>query len=153
MASTDIDAFCSSSLWVLPAARGLMPVEDPWIRRGRSGFVALARRDQDGMTTLQPLEAMWGLACPIVGGDPTELAAELVEELATSEERSLLLLCGLVRESPRFYALTRALTRRWGLRVGPATRRWVADLAGGVDGFLSRRSRNFRDAAAKARRR
>lgn len=151
LASTDVDAFCSSSLWVVPAAKGLMPVADLWIRRGEAGFVALARREQEGMPTLQPLEAMWGLACPVVGANPAPLAAELAGALA--EERALLLLCGLERESPRFFALSRALSRRWGLRLGPATRRWVADLEGGVDGFLGRRSRNFRAAAIKAQRR
>jgi len=151
LASEDIDAFCSSSLWILPAAKGLMPVDDVWIRRGEGGFVALARRDQDGMPTLQPLEAMWGLACPVVGPDVARLAGDLAAELAG--EPALLLLCGLQRQSPRFLALGRAFGRKWGIRLGPSTRRWVADLDGGLDGFLARRGRNFRAAANKARRR
>jgi Acetyltransferase (GNAT) domain len=151
LASSDIDSFCSSSMWVIPAARGLMPIEEPFIRRSEAGFVVLGRRGQDGLPTLQPLEAMWGLACPVVGPDPDALAVEIAEAL--DGERALILFCGLGRRSSRFEALTRVLGKKWGMRLGPTTRRWVAELDGGVDGFLSRRSRNFREAALKARRR
>ena len=34
-----IDRFCSSSAWVLPAARALMPVRSSWILRGEAGWL------------------------------------------------------------------------------------------------------------------
>jgi CelD/BcsL family acetyltransferase involved in cellulose biosynthesis len=45
------------------------------------------------------------------------------------------------------------LVRRGALRVGPPTLRVAADLSGGLDGFLSRRSAKFRAVARRARRR
>lgn len=149
----ELDLFCTSTDWILPAAwafgEGM-----PWIRRSEDGFLAMMRvMLPDGATALQPLEAVWGLACPVVG-DPVPLAHALARELAAERaHRDVLLLCGLARESVRFTELVRALAPGYELRLGPPTRRFVADLEGGIDGFLSRRSSNFRDSVRKARRR
>jgi hypothetical protein len=150
MASDDIDRFCSSTDWILPAATALMPLRDPWLRRGERGFVALMRAQHPVGAVLEPLEAMWGLACPVVGPDPVGLAAELAGAL---DGRTPLLVCGLARESLRFSSLARALAPRHQLRLGPVTRRWVASLDGGLDGFLGRRSANFRHALKRTLRR
>jgi CelD/BcsL family acetyltransferase involved in cellulose biosynthesis len=151
LGSAGVDFFCSSSDWILPAARGLMPARAPWLRRGQHGYVALMRNRRGGDEWLEPLEAMWGLACPIAG-DPLPLAAELAAELGRSPPAALML-CGLERASPRFAALARSLQGRYQLALGPAVRRFVASLEGGVDGFLSRRTPNFRRSLTRALRR
>src|SRR5690348_15560863 len=95
-ASAELDRFCSSSDWALPAARALMPGREPWLRRGRAGYAAFMRSAAGGwpgVTVLEPLEAMWMLGCPLVGADVRALAAELVEE--TGRERVLLVVSGL----------------------------------------------------------
>ena len=57
-ATPDIDHFCSSSRWILPAAHALMPQREPWIFRGASGQVAMMRsRHAEGWYYLEPLEA------------------------------------------------------------------------------------------------
>jgi len=153
--SPEIDLFCSATDWILPAAAAFGTSGAPWIRRGEHGFAAMMEVDlPGGLSALQPLEAVWGLACPVVGGSVTRLANEVAGEIAQGpQKRHVLLFCGLVNGSPRFTALVRALAPRYELRLGPSTKRFVASLEGGVDGFLSRRSANFRDSIRKARRR
>ncbi|HUS64759.1 MAG TPA: GNAT family N-acetyltransferase [Kofleriaceae bacterium] len=152
-ASADIDHFCSASDWILPAAEALMPPRLPWLRQSEHGYVALMRERHPGGMVLQPLEAMWGLACPIVGAEVAALSAELSAELRATAPRDALMLCGLQQGTPRFGAVVRALGQTHRLRLGMVTRRFGASLAGGVDGFLSRRSANFRVALKRAQRR
>lgn len=148
----DIDGFCSSSYWIFPADAALMPPRAPFIRRYDSGYVVLARgRHPDGWSYLQPFEAMWGLACPFVGPDPEALVADFWKDarlrLAAGEA---LLLSGVAVGSKLHQALReapRASARAGGrLRVQELypCRRYAASLEGGLDGFLSRRSRKLR---------
>jgi hypothetical protein len=147
----DVDRFCSSTDWILPAARGLMPGRASWLRRGEHGYAALMRTEHAGQVWLEPLEAMWGLACPLIG-DPVPLALELTLALRDSPAAShaAVMLCGLERSSLRFAAAARALAGRYRLGLGPPARRHVASLEGGIDGFLSRRTANFRRALRRA---
>ncbi len=151
LASRDLDAFCSSSDWTMPAAQALMAARTPWVRRGEHGYVALMRALQPGHV-LEPLEAMWGLACPVVGEDVVGLAGELADECRRARPDALVL-CGLKAGSPRLIALARALSAHFHLGLGPTCIRYCASLSGGVDGFLSRRSANFRLSLKRARRR
>jgi CelD/BcsL family acetyltransferase involved in cellulose biosynthesis len=148
----DVDRFCSSSDWILPAARGLQPGRAPWLRRGEHGYLALMVAEHAGQRWLEPLEAMWGLACPLVG-DPVALAAEVADELDRAPPGAAVMLCGLQRSSLRFAAAARALDVRHRLGLGPPARRHVASLDGGIDGFLSRRTVNFRRSLRRALRR
>jgi CelD/BcsL family acetyltransferase involved in cellulose biosynthesis len=147
--SADVDQFCSSTDWIVPAARGLQPDREPWLRRGDHGYVALMRAEHDGGAWLEPLEALWGLACPLVG-EPVRLARDFA---AVLPRRAAVMLCGLDRSSLRFAATARALADSHGLRLGPPARRHVASLQGGAEGFLSRRTRNFRRSLTRSLRR
>ncbi|HZS36505.1 MAG TPA: GNAT family N-acetyltransferase [Polyangia bacterium] len=146
--SGDLDRFCSSSDWALPAARALMPRREPWVRRGRAGYAAFMRAEHPGAIALEPLEAMWALGCPLVGADARAIAGEFVE--AASRERAVVLVSGLERTSARFDAIARAMQPRYALRLGPPARRYVASLDGGLDGFLARRSANVRRGLKRA---
>jgi len=154
----EIDHFCSSSAWAFSADRTLMPPRTLFARRSDAGWVALARVDYSGgRQTVEPLEAAWCLSCPLAYvGDPRRLAAELVAELAEGAPSAVVFLGGLVQTSSLFGMLVSELAPRYrfATRVVPPTRRFRASLAGGVDGFLSRRSSTFRaglrDAVRKA---
>jgi CelD/BcsL family acetyltransferase involved in cellulose biosynthesis len=141
--SDDLDRFCTSSDWVVPAARALMPQRRFLIRRTDLGFVALAF-GQDG---LEPLEAAWGLACPLVG------APAIARELGHLGESVPLVLCGLQPRTLRIAETARSLDATHDLCLGPVTRRHRASLAGGADGFLSRRSAKMRANLRRAARR
>jgi hypothetical protein len=145
-----IDRFCSSSAWILAAATTLMPPRAPFSFRGEHGFFAAARGVHPaGFPYIEPIELAWGLASPMVGRDPTALAEEVVPVLAARRDWQLAILAGMTGEGPQRRALERALPPRWERRRGTPTIRHVASLDGGVDGYLSRRSRELRKAIRK----
>jgi CelD/BcsL family acetyltransferase involved in cellulose biosynthesis len=141
----DIDRFCSSSAWILPAAEALMPPGEPLVAAGEAGFLACVVRGRGPLRAVEPCEASWGLASPLVGRDPA-LLAEAAAELLVERQREwdLLVLSGLPIGSPLCDRLARRLARRYRVGLGPTTRRHIASLAGGLDGFLSRRPRRLR---------
>lgn len=154
-----IDRFCSSSDWILPA-RALVPppapdepAREPFIHRGDEGFTAFVRSTgPDGLRFLQPLEAMWGLACPIVGPDPVALVEALAGELRRDARWDVLLVCGVPTDSLLEDALLQLLGARYEARLGEPTARCIASLDGGAEAFLARRSPNFRRSLRRAER-
>jgi len=150
-ATVSIDRFCSSSSWVLPASSTLMPVRRSWIRRGHHGwFAGMMGHHPSGMIYVEPLEMAWGLASPLAGADGEALVAEFVQDAVRHRDWDVLLIPGLRHDGPMLPALLRELPPRWERRWGQPTVRHVASLDGGLDGFLGRRSRNFRKAVRAA---
>lgn len=148
-----IDRYCSSSAWVLPAARALMPPRQSWIRRGEHGWLAaMSGRHASGITYVEPLELAWGMACPLISPDPEPFAEEVVAAIADRRDWNVMLLSGMAPGSLMLGAITQALPARIERRFGQTTLRIVASLDGGLDGFLSRRSRNFRKSLRAATR-
>jgi hypothetical protein len=144
-----LDRFCSSTFWILPAARRLNPGALPRILRTNGTYAVLART----ASWLHPLEATWGLACPLVGRDP-EAAVELfLESLERDAEWSAALATGLGESSLLWKKLARALASRYTTDRGPTTRRYVARLEDGLEGFLARRPPGLRKSLEKATRR
>ncbi|MBK9031860.1 MAG: GNAT family N-acetyltransferase [Myxococcales bacterium] len=148
-----IDRFCSSAPWVVAAHHALMGDRVPWLGTVGDGWIALARAQRPGGRYLEPLELAWGLACPLLGPDPAALVDGLMQALALDRDWDLALLAGITTGGPHHLALRALLRPGWRLGVGPSTERYVASLAGGVDGFLGRRSRNFRKAVRTDQRR
>ncbi len=141
-----IDRFCSSSAWVLAADAALMGERSPWIWRGEAGWIATAKASRPGGRYVEPLELAWGLACPIVGADPAALVDRLLAIAAADPDWDALLLAGITASGAHAWSLREGLRPGWRLGRGPSTTRYVASLDGGVDGYLGRRSRNFRKA-------
>jgi len=141
-----IDRFCSSSAWVLSARAAFMPAARPAVFRSGDCFVALATQYSPAWGWLwTPLEAGWLLSCPLAGQDPGATTLLLLEALARGEPRwDSVLISGIAEDASLWRRLLAALGTRCALyRVEPTARR-IASLAGGVDGFLSRRGAKFR---------
>jgi CelD/BcsL family acetyltransferase involved in cellulose biosynthesis len=156
MEAVGLDRFCSSSDWVIPAARALMPARSPWIQLiDEVGYVAMMRgRHGSGWRYLEPLEALWGLACPLVGSDPETLSEAMIELLAgAADQWDVMVLSGVLLDSELEHALRPRLERRYEVAHTSQTTRHLASLEGGVDGWLSRRTRQFRKSLRKADRR
>jgi CelD/BcsL family acetyltransferase involved in cellulose biosynthesis len=148
-----IDRFCSSSAWVLPAARALMPPRQSWILRGDHGWLTtMLGRHPSGIAYVEPMELAWGMACPLIGEDPQALAGEAASEIAARRDWNVMLLAGMTADGTLLPALLRALPPRIERRFGQSTIRLVASLDDGVEGFLGRRTRNFRKALRAAAR-
>lgn len=151
-ATAGIDHFCSTSHWIVPAAAALMPPREPWLFRGEHAWVAMMRgQHPNGWHYIEPLEAVWGLACPLLGAEPARLAREIAALLrAHRADWHIALLSGVPAGSVLFHELVRALYSRHVLFQGQSTTRCVASLSGGLDGFLGRRSRMFRKGLRRA---
>jgi CelD/BcsL family acetyltransferase involved in cellulose biosynthesis len=152
-ATPEIDRFCSSSAWTLAASAALMPPRASYVHRGAHGYFAAMRGVHPaGFPYIEPLELAWGLASPLVGRDGAALAGEVCALLAAKRDWQLVILSGLTLEGPQRRALDAAAPAAWDKRRGTPTSRHVASLAGGVDGFLARRSRELRKALRKSQR-
>src|SRR6185295_11004984 len=128
-----------------------MPPRAGFSFAGTSGYLAAMRGVHPaGFPYIEPLELAWGLAAPLIGRDPVALAAEVVAMLAGRRDWQLAILAGLTADGPQRRALDRVLPPRWERRRGTPTVRHVASLEGGVDGFLSRRSRDLRKSLRKS---
>ena len=152
----EIDHFCSSSAWILAADAALMPPREPFVRRSEHGWIALARVPHAaGWTSLEPLETAWCLACPLAYDErPAGIAEDLALACTRDAPREVLFLSGIPVASSLEGALVRALMPLYRLDAFsvPVVRRFRADLTGGVDGFLSRRSASFRARLRQAER-
>lgn len=139
------DRFCASSAWILSAREAFTAEAPPWILRADAGWAPLMEMTTSLGRTLMPLEAGWGLAAPMIGFDQPALAHALVNALRVERARwDALFLSGIVRGGPEFTTLVHLLSRRHRLGLGQSTVRAVASLAGGLDGWLSRRTAHFR---------
>ena len=151
----DIDHFCSSTLWILPAWRAFLPDHKLWAHESEQGFVALGvGADRSLGSYVHPLEASWALASPFVGPSPGRLARRFVDLCqSTSLNWDILFLSGINPESTTFHELIRGFRGHYSLGLGPSSTRRVASLQGGLDGFLGRRSTKFRANLRRSRRR
>jgi CelD/BcsL family acetyltransferase involved in cellulose biosynthesis len=150
-ATPAIDRFCSTAAWVLAAAEALMPPRVSFTFHGKTGYFAAMRGVHPaGFPYIEPIELAWGLASPLIGADPAALVAEVVPLLVARRDWQLAIFAGLTADGPQRRALDRALPSRWERRRGTPTVRHVANLAGGLDGFLSRRSRELRKTIRKS---
>jgi hypothetical protein len=152
--TAEIDHFCSSSFWILPAARSLMAPGAPWVHRADGAYVAMARSHHGrSASVLHPLEAMWALPSPLIGAGAEALTELFVESLGADSHWSAAVITGLGESSALWRKLVPALSKRYLLSRGPITRRYAVDLTSGVDGFLRHRSAGFRKNLRKAERR
>ncbi len=152
LASGEIDLYCSSSDWVLPAVEALMPVREPWLYEDTGHYWAFMRgQHAEGFSYLEPLEAMWALACPAVGGDASVLAAGL-EQLCRQPLRDwrVMLMAGLPAGHPLLAALVRRLEGHVRFALGDRSGRLIADLEDGMEAYLARRSKSFRRSLRRA---
>ncbi len=153
--TADIDHFCSSTDWILPARAAFAPSARPWIRATEGAAVALMRIPAEpNHEVVVPLEAGWGLAGPFAGADPL-LLVDLLEVMVRSAPRppDALFLSGLLRDGPLFKGVMRRLGGHYRLGIGPPSGRRTTSISGGLDAFLARRSTRFRGNLRRALRR
>lgn len=140
-----VDPFCTSSDWIVPARRAFAEDATPFVLRSEHGWAPLMMIETALGPTVMPLEASWGLASPIVAREPSRLVAQLHGALTVDHTAwRALFFCGITRGGDIFRALLHYFAgsgRRLGL--GQPTVRSVASLEGGYEGFLGRRDARF----------
>jgi len=141
-ATRDIDAFCSSSDWLLACARAWGA--ESLLFRGDAGYLAFRRA---GRALLGP-DPMWDYACPVAAPAPLDLLASLDLEPWSAVE-----IPGLVEGGATFRAVVSALAGRRRVLVGAPRPRIRASLEGGIGGYLGRRTRKLRKSLRETLRR
>jgi hypothetical protein len=127
-----------------------MPPRAPFTLKGEHGYFAAMRGVHSaGFPYIEPVELAWGLAAPLIGADAEALVEEVVALLVARRDWQIAILTGHTIDGPQRRTLERVLPQRWERRRGTPTIRHVASLEGGVDGFLSRRSRELRKTIRK----
>lgn len=151
----EIDRFCTSAGWIVPARAAFCPGARPCIALDHdSGVALMALPVGVGAWGGLPLEAGWGLAAPMVGPDP-EAAVDLLDRLWRDmvDPLDVLFLSGLPRRGVWMDALFRRFRGRFRIGVGTRCIRRRARIDDGLDGFFARRSPKFRASVRRAVRR
>ncbi len=151
----EIDRFCTSSAWIVPAQAAFCPHAAPCIAMDARGAVALMALPIGlGAAGGLPLEAGWGLAAPFAGPEPlavVDLLAELWRD--PPHEMHALFMSGIPPRGRWMDALVQRFGRRHRVGVGTRCLRRQARIDDGLDGFFSRRSPKFRASLRRALRR
>ena len=150
--ASGIDPFCSRSDWILPANAAFSPGRHAFIYTAPCGWIAFMQRSVGRTSYLEPLEAMWGMGSPLIT-NTQELVVRFRELLTNHTNVNAAIIPGIFDHSPLWQRAATVLASRFHVATGPVATRHIASLRGGLDGFLSRRSRNFRKNMRKAYRR
>ncbi len=145
-----IDPFCSLSDWGLSAHVALMPTRRPWLFRDESGYITMMAKEYRNYRYIEPLEASWGLGCPIVGNDARAISESFSRLLPGRTDWDIVILTGLIIGADLLSLLRAQLEQIYSIGDGPQLTRCMASLHGGLSGFLGRRSTNFRRNLNKA---
>jgi hypothetical protein len=151
-ASSLVDRYCSSSYWILPAHQAFNPSATVLVLHDEQGYF-VACRPKNRPELLLPFENSWCFSSPLVGNDRAQLVAAVWDALA-AESWKAWLVTGLDNTDPAWDRLCK-LAALAGCKVTPTrtTVRCVASLAGGLPGYLSRRSGRFRRNVLREQRR
>ncbi len=128
----------------------------------RSGAPVLFRQTQDSQIAFAvtqwlskwrfgPLEAHWGFGSPLLGPHAVDLLQEAIEQLRRASKQASITLSipGLTPRSPLMHQLLAAFPACQAQRQDSHA---AASLEGGFEGWLTRRSRNFRQKLGRAQR-
>jgi hypothetical protein len=145
------DPMCSRSEWLVSYHSVFAPERELILRSANGSLLALAEVYHPLIGPLiEPLESHWFFPNPLLGPDAVSLLEDFLEEPLSKALRPSLAISGLEWGSPQFLQLTQLLKRRYAVGFLEPTLFRSASLAGGPDGFLSRRSAKFRGNLRKA---
>jgi CelD/BcsL family acetyltransferase involved in cellulose biosynthesis len=152
--SDQADPFCSSDFWQLSFCETLAQQAIPTVEEAAGNIIAFSQLWFKGtLRMLLPLETDWCFGCPLLGRNAPELLAETIAyirrqcgdfvfpDIAVSAVRPN---SALLRE------LHAHLRRTHDFFLYSRGAQCSASLEGGLDGFLSRRSGNFRQKIKKS---
>lgn len=139
------DPLCCRTEWQLSAwetmHRGFVP--EIVLGDGAALAFAWARSDRLGRM-LVPFEASWLFGCPLLGPGAVDLLARRLDELRRAGERPAVLVAGLDPDGDILRQLLAATAASHEAFADEPRPQCVASLAGGLDGFLARRTASFR---------
>ena len=108
------------------------------------GAVLARYRDEEDRPVLGGIEPLWGFSCPLLLPKPRHQARHFVDQLFKIPDWSRLVITGLREESELYLATIRALSSIGTVYRAEGIETCVADLSGGLEPWLARRSARFR---------
>lgn len=147
VADTDpqsIDRWCSSSPWATSAKSAFNHHGELVVACSDGAGFAMATVDGAPGGALVPLESVWLFGAPIVGSDPRAASSYAAEYFFSQRREQAIYLGGYREDSPWWEALIGSFGPYADLFGGEERSRCRASLDGGIDGYLSRRTRTFR---------
>jgi CelD/BcsL family acetyltransferase involved in cellulose biosynthesis len=145
MAELHGDPLCCRTEWQLSALATMHAGARPEIAVAGDAVVALAWLDGDRLgPVLGPCESSWCFGSPLLGEGAVELLLQRLGELRAQGLRPAVLVTGLLPDGATLARLHRLASRSHQLAAGEERVQCVASLAGGLDGFLARRTGHFR---------
>lgn len=144
------DPFCSSPGWNLPYHHVVNPGRRLFYDASTSGAILFGEYfDSDGHRLIVPIEDSWLYGQSLLGPEAPFLLEESLRDL--QEDRpSIIFVSGMLAESFPAFNLYHALSTKFRFYRKQADAQQSASLAGGVDGWLGRRSANTRANMRKA---
>ena len=141
------DRYCSSPHWGVPLLAAFVGGPRPMVYRWEENLAVFHQLDVPGGRLHLPCDSMWTLGSPILGPDPSAMLEKLCEFWRTQGGLHQVTIAGLYQEHPLWRSAVWENYPRWSL---PSAGRQVASLEDGSEGFLSRRSVNFRSRLRRA---
>ena len=152
--SSQGDPFCCRTEWQLSIQEAFFPSRQLHLRESSSGLLALAERSYPGLgPTLEPLDSLWLFGSPLLGPGAADLLEAFLAERASQGRSSNLVVSGLLPEDPLRDRILRSFHARYDIYRAKTVEVCSASLAGGLEGFLARRSPLFRKRLRQAARR
>lgn len=140
-----LDRFCSSPYWGVPLCEAFQRNGKLVCYRPDASNMALfLERAVEGGVVLMPPDGMWMLGTPVVGDSPIRCLQSLLGYWRANPSPHGLrqvVISGLYPNNP---LLRTQFWKKLGGWEIESSGRMAASLADGVDGFMSRRSKNFR---------
>ncbi|XPV75078.1 MAG: GNAT family N-acetyltransferase [Desulfovibrio sp.] len=147
ISSSQADPFCCAPTWQMTFHKAFAPERRLWVKSSSNSLVAFAEHiDPSGEIILTPIESHWFFGCPILGKDGVKLFAENISEIERLYPHAFpkILISGVRPGGVLSRRLIKALARNFNLYLFSSGIQAAASLKDGMDGYLSRRSRNHR---------
>jgi Protein involved in cellulose biosynthesis (CelD) len=156
LGTNQVDPFCCTPVWQLSFHSVFGPKRRVLIETSAHAVLAFAETvfsPEDIFLT--PIEAHWFFGCPLIGKHAVDLLAETVPFLETIYAPFFprIVISGIRPQGALAHRLMRSFGKHFSMYLHGKGVQCSASLAGGVDGFLSRRSGNHRSKLKKDARR
>jgi hypothetical protein len=156
LATPQPDPFSSTTPWQLSFRDSMDPRPPIVLRQCEDGLIHFARHTApSGRIVFGPIEREWFFGCNLLGPSAIELLAKLMDDLRGDAAAPFcsFAVSGLDPHGPLLPALRKRFGGRFQFRLFRGGVQCGASLEGGFDGYLARRSGNFRRNLKRARQR
>lgn len=146
LATAHPDPFSALTAWQLSFREAMDAEHLVLVRESEAGLVQMAVLRLGQTFCLGPMESSWLFGCNVLGpGGVDVLEATLAEPaLRTLDLHRRVIVSGVAPEGALLGDIRRRLGGQYRMRPIRADKHCAASLDGGMEGFLSRRSANFR---------